>query len=170
MVANATESLYSMINLDRVQECRPLHLTHPTPVTGRSTVAGGKVLGASVSPQDRNLWRLRAVTKLTACRYVKLQVWTKGSLSSMQLRPRSNGMPSSFRNRSTHSRRRRTDRRRSGAADGRPTAPQPSCHAPVHCLRVLVRWAAVFPMPYLTTVMVISWVYGLRSTPVRVAR
>ena len=31
---------------------------HPTPVTGRSAVAGGKVPGASLSPQDRNLWRL----------------------------------------------------------------------------------------------------------------
>ena len=67
VVANATESLYSMINLDRVQECSPLHLTHPTPCHGGSTVAGGKVLGASVSPQDRNLWRLeRVVTKVTA--------------------------------------------------------------------------------------------------------
>ena len=66
MVANVTESLYSMINLDRVQDDRPLHLKHPTPCHGRSTVAGGKVLGASVSPQDRNLWRLRAVTKVTA--------------------------------------------------------------------------------------------------------
>jgi len=44
---------------------------------GHSTVAGGKVLGASVSPQDRNLWSLeRAVTKVTPCKYVKLQVWT----------------------------------------------------------------------------------------------
>ena len=103
-------------------------------------------------------------------KYANRAVWTKGSLSSMQLRPHSNAMPSSLRNRSTHSRRPWTDRRRSSAADGRPTAQQPSCHAPVHCLRVLVRWAALFPMPYLTTVMVISWVYGLRSTPVRVAR
>jgi len=35
VVANATESLYSMINLDRVQDSRPLHLTHPTPCRGR---------------------------------------------------------------------------------------------------------------------------------------
>ena len=42
VVANATESLYSMINLDRVQEGRPLHLTHPTPRHGLSAVAGGK--------------------------------------------------------------------------------------------------------------------------------
>ena len=34
MVANATESLYSVINLDRVQDGRPLPLTHPTPCHG----------------------------------------------------------------------------------------------------------------------------------------
>ena len=38
----------------------------PDALSGRSAVAGGKVLGASVSPQDRNLWRVGAVTKVTA--------------------------------------------------------------------------------------------------------
>ena len=45
--------LYFMINLDRV--ARMLHPLHPTPLTAFSAVAGGKVSGASRSPQDRNL-------------------------------------------------------------------------------------------------------------------
>ncbi len=60
VVANATESLYSMINLDRVQEGRPLHLTHPTPRHGLSAVAGGKVAGASLGPQIATRDVLRA--------------------------------------------------------------------------------------------------------------
>ncbi len=34
--------LYSMINLDGEQECRPLHPTHPTPRHGLSAAAGGQ--------------------------------------------------------------------------------------------------------------------------------
>ena len=59
VVANATESLYSMINLDRLQDGGPLHLAHPTPCYGPFNRRRCKVLGASVSPQDRNLWHLR---------------------------------------------------------------------------------------------------------------
>ena len=49
------ESLYSMINLDRVQDGLPLRLTHPTPCHGRFNRRRWQMLGASVSPQDRNL-------------------------------------------------------------------------------------------------------------------
>jgi hypothetical protein len=66
VVANATESLYSMINLDGVQECRPLHLTHPTPCHGPFNRRRWQSARSSVSPQDRNLWRVGAMTKVTA--------------------------------------------------------------------------------------------------------
>ena len=55
----------------------PAAPTHPTPCRGGSTVAGGQSARASVSPQDRNLWRLeRVVTKVTAgnmsnCRFCR---------------------------------------------------------------------------------------------------
>jgi hypothetical protein len=67
VVANATESLYSMINLDRVQECRPLHLTRPTPCHGRSTVAGGKSARSFSQPaRSQPVASGEAVTKVTA--------------------------------------------------------------------------------------------------------
>jgi hypothetical protein len=47
------------------------------PVTGPSAVAGGKVLGASVRPQDRNL-ASKSRDESHRRKYVKLQVWTMG--------------------------------------------------------------------------------------------
>jgi hypothetical protein len=54
-----------MINLDRVQECRPLHLTHPTPRHGPFSRRRRQSAPGLPSARKIATWRLRAVTRVT---------------------------------------------------------------------------------------------------------
>jgi hypothetical protein len=64
-----------MINLDRVQECRPLHLTHPTPCHGRFSSrrwqSGRSSLDRKIAPVTS-----QSYDESHRRKYVKLQVWT----------------------------------------------------------------------------------------------
>ena len=66
-----------MINLDRVQECRPLHLTHPTPRHGRFNRRRWQTVRSF--PAARKVARVTSKSRYGSheYRYVKLQVWTR---------------------------------------------------------------------------------------------
>jgi hypothetical protein len=70
------ESLYSMINLDKVQDGLPLRLTHPTPCHGRFNRRRWANARSFSQPARSQPVTSESRDESHRRKYVKLQVWT----------------------------------------------------------------------------------------------